>query len=225
MKTKNQSYQFQENHQYRKHQQHDQSRNQNQSFTQPHQYQHLNQPNPMIRNGTAMVNIQIVVGTWIWSGFGAGSFAVSINNGTYCSPPICGAATETTWHKLSLIGVCTAIESIQVPCAIEVITDNEYLENVINEWMPVWEKNGWTTKQGKTIANLSEIQRLAQAISRHDVSATFAHQNDPSRAICAELTAVARNHSYETVVNDPAWKAYIQSRKSSQPAPPADGSW
>ena len=60
-----------------------------------------------------------------------------------------------------------ALEQLMKPCEL-VIYGTPYLKNLIESWLPEWEKNGWTTKRGKEVP--PEIKTLKTNLKPHKYS-------------------------------------------------------
>ena len=61
------------------------------------------------------------------------------------------------------------LESLTRPSAVDVHTDSEYLRRGITEWLSVWKRNGWKTKEKKPVKNADLWTRLDSATQDHTV--------------------------------------------------------
>lgn len=74
---------------------------------------------------------------------------------------ICGGFRFTTNNRMELYACIAALESIQPPQEVFLITDSAYVYRANTEgWLQRWAKNGWKRHDGKTIENLDLWQRL-----------------------------------------------------------------
>ena len=81
-----------------------------------------------------------------------------------------GGAAETTNNQMELMAAIAALETLQRPSSITIITDSAYVKNGITGWMFGWKKNGWKTAARKPVTNVDLWQRLDAAQARHDVT-------------------------------------------------------
>ena len=81
-----------------------------------------------------------------------------------------GGAAETTNNQMELMAAIAALETLQRPSSITIVTDSAYVKNGITGWMFGWKKNGWKTAARKPVKNVDLWQRLDAAQARHDVT-------------------------------------------------------
>ena len=62
----------------------------------------------------------------------------------------------------------TALETLDRPTKLTVVTDSAYVKDGITKWVHGWKKKGWTKKGG--LKNAELWQRLDAAAARHDVT-------------------------------------------------------
>ena len=83
---------------------------------------------------------------------------------------LAGGEPETTNNRMELLAAIHALEALDRPTAITVITDSAYVKNGVTEWIFGWKKNGWKTSARKPVKNVELWQRLDEAQARHDVT-------------------------------------------------------
>ncbi len=81
-----------------------------------------------------------------------------------------GGEAETTNNRMELMAAIRALEVLERPAAITVVTDSAYVKNGVTGWIHSWKKNGWRTAGKKPVKNVELWQRLDEAQARHDVS-------------------------------------------------------
>lgn len=81
-----------------------------------------------------------------------------------------GGAAETTNNQMELLAAIHALEVLERPSKITIVTDSAYVKNGVTGWVFGWKKNGWKTAARKPVKNVDLWQRLDAAQSRHDVS-------------------------------------------------------
>jgi len=82
---------------------------------------------------------------------------------------IFGGERATTNNRMELTAVIRALESLKVPCEINVYTDSQYVQKGISEWMPSWKRRGWRTADRKPVKNVDLWQKLDVLASAHSV--------------------------------------------------------
>jgi ribonuclease HI len=80
-----------------------------------------------------------------------------------------GGEAETTNNRMELMAAIAALETLERPSAVTVVTDSKYLKDGITGWIHGWKKNGWKTAAKKPVKNADLWQRLDAAQARHQV--------------------------------------------------------
>ncbi len=86
------------------------------------------------------------------------------------SRDLSGGAPETTNNKMELMAAIMALETLERPSTITVVTDSTYVKNGVTGWIFGWKKNGWKTSAKKPVKNVELWQRLDAAQARHNVT-------------------------------------------------------
>lgn len=81
---------------------------------------------------------------------------------------LCGGESETTNNRMELSAAINALETLEKPSVITVITDSSYVKDGITKWIHSWKRNGWKKKGG--LKNVDLWQRLDAAQARHTVT-------------------------------------------------------
>lgn len=81
-----------------------------------------------------------------------------------------GGASETTNNQMELLAAISALEALEKPSKITVVTDSAYVKNGVTGWIFGWKRNGWRTSNKKPVKNVELWQRLDQAAARHTVT-------------------------------------------------------
>jgi ribonuclease HI len=80
-----------------------------------------------------------------------------------------GGERETTNNRMELMAVIKALETMNRPVCIEIVTDSQYVKRGIEEWMPRWKRNGWLTAERRPVKNRDLWERLDGALRTHEV--------------------------------------------------------
>jgi ribonuclease HI len=81
-----------------------------------------------------------------------------------------GGEADTTNNRMELLAAIAALETLERPSRITVITDSAYVKGGITEWLHGWKRNGWKTMSRKPVKNEDLWRRLDAAAARHDVT-------------------------------------------------------
>ena len=79
-----------------------------------------------------------------------------------------GGEPETTNNRMELMAAISALEVLERPSTLTVVTDSAYVKDGITKWIYGWKRNGWTKKGG--LKNAELWQRLDAAQARHKVT-------------------------------------------------------
>ena len=80
-----------------------------------------------------------------------------------------GGEGLTTNNRMELMAAISALEALERPSPITLITDSVYVKDGITKWVHGWKRNGWKTAAKKPVKNEDLWQRLDAAVARHDV--------------------------------------------------------
>jgi ribonuclease HI len=80
-----------------------------------------------------------------------------------------GGEAMTTNNRMELMAAISALEALNKPVEITVVTDSAYVKNGVTEWIHGWKRNGWRTASKDPVKNAELWQRLETAQARHKV--------------------------------------------------------
>jgi ribonuclease HI len=80
-----------------------------------------------------------------------------------------GGEAMTTNNRMELMAAISALEALERPSVITVVTDSAYVKNGIGGWIEGWKRNGWRTSDRKPVKNEDLWRRLDEARARHRV--------------------------------------------------------
>jgi len=81
-----------------------------------------------------------------------------------------GGASLATNNQMELMAAIAALEALDRPSTLTVITDSVYVKDGITKWIFGWKKKGWKTAAKKPVKNEDLWKRLDTATTRHDVT-------------------------------------------------------
>ncbi|GAB4303541.1 MAG: ribonuclease HI [Roseovarius sp.] len=80
-----------------------------------------------------------------------------------------GGEAQTTNNRMELLAAIAALEVLERPSTITIVTDSAYVKNGITSWLAGWKRNGWKTAAKKPVKNAGLWRRLDEAQARHEV--------------------------------------------------------
>jgi len=80
-----------------------------------------------------------------------------------------GAEVLTTNNRMELMAAIQGLESLKRPCRVHLVTDSQYVQKGIEEWLAGWKRRGWKTAARKPVKNVDLWQRLDSATNGHDI--------------------------------------------------------
>jgi ribonuclease HI len=81
-----------------------------------------------------------------------------------------GGEADTTNNRMELLAAISALEALDRPSQITVVTDSAYVKNGVTGWLHGWKRNGWRTSTKKPVKNEDLWRRLDEAAARHEVT-------------------------------------------------------
>ena len=81
-----------------------------------------------------------------------------------------GGTVETSNNQMELTAAIMALEALEKPSKITIVTDSSYVKDGITKWIFAWKRNGWKTAAKKSVKNEELWKRLENATQIHDVS-------------------------------------------------------
>jgi ribonuclease HI len=81
-----------------------------------------------------------------------------------------GGEQLTTNNRMELLAAIRSLEALTRPCAVDIHTDSQYVRGGVTEWMKGWKRNGWKTKDKKSVKNQDLWEQLDKLIAKHDVA-------------------------------------------------------
>jgi len=86
------------------------------------------------------------------------------------SREVSGGAAQTTNNRMELMAAIAALEALDRPSAITLVTDSAYLRDGITRWIHGWKANGWRTAGRQAVKNEDLWRRLDAAAARHRIA-------------------------------------------------------
>lgn len=105
-----------------------------------------------------------------------------------------GGFRNTTNNRMELMGAIVALESLNEPCEVTIVTDSQYLVNSVEKrWVFNWKANGWRRSGKERVLNIDLWERLLTQLARHSVSFQWirGHSGQPENERCDALAVAA----------------------------------
>ncbi|MBC7162776.1 MAG: ribonuclease HI [Immundisolibacter sp.] len=84
-----------------------------------------------------------------------------------------GGEAHTTNNRMELTAVIRALEVLQRPSRLHIVTDSQYVLHGITQWLAGWKRRGWRTADGKPVKNQELWQRLDELLVPHQAEWTW----------------------------------------------------
>jgi ribonuclease HI len=99
---------------------------------------------------------------------GVGGWASILKYGSY-ERVLTGSEPQSTNNKMEMIAALRGLQALKEPCEVEVITDSEYLQRGMTQFVAKWKVNGWKGSSGKPVLNRELWIELDDAARQHQV--------------------------------------------------------
>lgn len=84
-----------------------------------------------------------------------------------------GGEPHTTNNRMELTAVIRALEVLQRPSRLHIVTDSQYVLHGITQWLAGWKRRGWRTADGKPVKNQELWERLDELLAPHQAEWTW----------------------------------------------------
>jgi ribonuclease HI len=100
-----------------------------------------------------------------------------------------GSEPHTTNNRMELRAAIEGLRALTEACAVEVVTDSEYVKNGITTWIHGWKRKGWMTAAKKPVVNQDLWKALDEEAARHQTTWvwTKGHASHAGNNRCDEL--------------------------------------
>jgi ribonuclease HI len=126
---------------------------------------------------------------------GAGGWACLLRWGS-AEREISGAEADTTNNRMELRAVIAGLSALKEAAAVRVVTDSQYVQRGMTQYLPRWVQSSWRTSRGVPVSNRDLWEALLHESSRHEVTWTWVrgHGASAEHNRCDQLAqAAARN--------------------------------
>jgi ribonuclease HI len=94
---------------------------------------------------------------------------------------------------MELTAAIEGLRALKERCAVEIVTDSEYVKNGISTWIHGWKRKNWVTSTKKPVVNRDLWEELDKLASKHDAVWvwTKGHASHEDNNRCDELAQTA----------------------------------
>ena len=107
--------------------------------------------------------------------------------------PLSGYEPATTNNRMELRAAIEGLTALTTPCAVQLYTDSQYLQQGMRAWLANWKRNGWRTADRKPVKNVDLWQQLDALVQQHTVTWHWVkgHAGHPENERCDALANAA----------------------------------
>ena len=80
-----------------------------------------------------------------------------------------GSEPETTNNKMEMLAAIRGLQALKEPCDVHLITDSQYLQRGMTQFLAKWKANAWRGSSGKPLLNRELWLELEAAAAHHQV--------------------------------------------------------
>lgn len=110
---------------------------------------------------------------------------------------VSGFESGTTNNRMELTAAVRALEALNEPCHVELVTDSQYLKKAFSDdWLGKWQRNGWRTASKQPVKNKDLWLKLLELTAVHQVDWrwTRGHAGQESNEAVDTLALAARRN-------------------------------
>lgn len=104
-----------------------------------------------------------------------------------------GVEQNTTNNRMELRAVISGLAALRESCAVEVVTDSQYVYQGMTRYLSRWCSSEWVNSRGEPISNRDLWEELSRESRKHTVEWTWVrgHANCPDQNRCDRLAQAA----------------------------------
>lgn len=104
-----------------------------------------------------------------------------------------GHCAGTTNNRMELEAAIQGFGALKESCQVTVITDSQYVQRGMTQFLPNWKQNGWAKSNGDPVLNRDLWEQLDALTQPHEVTWKWVrgHSNHPDQERCDQLAKSA----------------------------------
>lgn len=100
-----------------------------------------------------------------------------------------GEEKSTTWYRSVMMAAVKALNILNRPCEVELVTGCSYVANTINNGrVETWRRSEWKKSSGEDVKNKELWQEFADLTEKHKITATFCKHHKYVRSLRKSIT-------------------------------------
>ncbi len=129
---------------------------------------------------------------------GRGGWGAVLLQGEKVIRELSGSDEESTNNRMELTAALRALESLNGPHRVTLVTDSNYLKNGITTWIHNWRRRGWLTAAREPVKNRDLWEALDREMGRHQVEWQWVrgHSLDQWNERADRLAVAARRQAH-----------------------------
>jgi ribonuclease HI len=110
-----------------------------------------------------------------------------------------GGDAKTTNQRMELMAAIAGLSALKEGCAVEVVSDSQYLIKGMTEWIKQWQAKGWRNGRGRPVENRDLWEKLTVLAGKHQVKWTWVrgHNGHTENERCDRMANEAARRSRE----------------------------
>src|SRR5262245_58936667 len=123
---------------------------------------------------------------------GPGGWACVLRFGRY-ERELSGHHPDTTSNRMELEAAIQGFRTLKRACCVTVVTDSQYVQRGMTEFLPRWKQNGWSKSNRDPVLNRDLWEQLDSLAQPHQVTWTWVrgHSGHPDQERCDRLATAA----------------------------------
>ena len=123
---------------------------------------------------------------------GPGGWACVLRFGSH-ERELSGHHPHTTNNRMELEAAIHGFRALKEACSVTVITDSQYVQRGMTQFLPRWKQNDWAKSNGDPVLNRDLWEQLDAPTQLHQVTWQWVrgHSNHPDQERCDRLASSA----------------------------------
>jgi len=90
-----------------------------------------------------------------------------------------GSEPGSTNNRMEMMAAIRGLQALREPCEVHVITDSQYLQRGMTEFLAKWKRKGWRGSSGRPVLNRELWLELERAAVQHEVQWIWVRGHGP----------------------------------------------
>lgn len=99
-----------------------------------------------------MKSVRLIVDGSALGNPGVGGWACIIEYQAY-ERILTGSEQDSTNNRMGMVAALRGLQALKEPCRVEILTDSEYLQRGMTQFLDRWKANGWRSGSGRPVVN------------------------------------------------------------------------